>query len=70
MFMGRYFDERKGTVLAKLLPPHNMTVAELAAREGLSQLALYNRRNEAKLKVKSRAKRNNSMMPNKGDPIS
>ncbi len=52
MLMSRHSDERKASVLAKLLPPHNMTVAELSTREGISQPTLYNWRNEAKLKGK------------------
>ena len=50
MLMSRYSDEREATVLAKLLPPHNMTVAELAARKCIFQPTLYNLRNEAKFK--------------------
>ena len=49
--MSRYSDERKAAVLAKLLPPHNMTVAELSAREGISQSTPH-KCDEAKLKGK------------------
>ena len=38
-------------MLAKLLPPYNMSVAELAALEGISQPTLYNWRKEAKLRA-------------------
>ena len=49
--MSRYPEERKSAVLAKLLPPYNMSVAELAALEGISQPTLYNWRKEAKLRA-------------------
>lgn len=50
--MSRYSEERKSAVLAKLLPPYNMSVAELAEIEGVSQPTLYNWRKEAKLRGK------------------
>ena len=34
--MARYSEERKAAVLSKLLPPYNMTVAELARQEGIA----------------------------------
>ena len=40
MLMSRYPDERKATLLAKLLPPHNMTVAEFCPRGHLSAYPL------------------------------
>lgn len=39
--MIRYSIERKEALLKKLLPPHNMTVAEIARNEGISPQTLY-----------------------------
>lgn len=44
--------ERKANVLAKLLPPYNMTVAAVAQMEGISEATLYNWRNQAKAEGK------------------
>ncbi|WP_373092786.1 IS3 family transposase [Zhongshania sp.] len=46
--MARYSNERKESILKKLLPPLNMTVAEVARQEGVSAQTLYNWRYEAK----------------------
>ncbi len=46
--MPHYSEERKTTVLKKLLPPHNQSVPEVAESEGISQATLYNWRNQAK----------------------
>ncbi|WP_036666583.1 transposase, partial [Paludibacterium yongneupense] len=46
--MARYSPERREALLKKLLPPFNMTVAELARQEGLSEQTLYNWRKQAK----------------------
>lgn len=46
--MPRYSEERKQAVLAKMAPPQNMTVPELAAREGISEATLYNWRKAAR----------------------
>jgi len=46
--MKRISPERKASVLAKLLPPYNMTVAAVAQKEGISEATLYNWRNQAK----------------------
>ncbi|WP_193323359.1 transposase [Erwinia endophytica] len=46
--MKRISPERKASVLAKLLPPYNMTVAAVAQMEGISEATLYNWRNQAK----------------------
>ena len=46
--MPRYSDERKAAVLAKLWPPHSMTVAALARDEGISEQTLYNWRTQAR----------------------
>lgn len=43
--MKRISPERKTSVLAKLLPPYNMTVAAVAQMEGISEATLYNWRN-------------------------
>ncbi len=50
--MKRYSPERKTAVLAKLLPPYNMTVSSLAQQEGISDATLYNWRNQARLEGK------------------
>lgn len=46
--MKRISPERKNSILAKLLPPYNMTVAVVAQMEGISEATLYNWRNQAK----------------------
>lgn len=50
--MKRISPERKTSVLAKLLPPYNMTVAAVAQLEGISEATLYNWRNQAKTEGK------------------
>lgn len=40
--MPRYSQERKASVLSKLLPPHNLPIPEVAEAEGISQGTLYN----------------------------
>ncbi|WP_428837339.1 IS3 family transposase [Yersinia rohdei] len=46
--MKRISPERKTGILAKLLPPYNMTVAAVAQMEGISEATLYNWRNQAR----------------------
>ena len=46
--MKRISPERKASILAKLLPPYNMTIAAVAQMEGISEATLYNWRNQAK----------------------
>lgn len=46
--MPRYSEERKVSVLKKLLPPHNRPVPEVAREEGISEVTLYNWRKQAK----------------------
>lgn len=46
--MPRYSEERKQAVLQKMAPPQNMTVAELAVQEGISEATLYNWRKAAR----------------------
>jgi transposase len=43
-----YSLERKNAVLAKLLPPHNRSVPDVAREEGISDKTLYNWRNEVR----------------------
>ena len=43
--MAQYSQERKEAILKKLLPPQNMTVAEVAESEGISSKTLYHWRN-------------------------
>ncbi|TKI03517.1 hypothetical protein FCN80_21330 [Martelella alba] len=50
--MKRYSPERKAVVLAKLLPPYNMTVTALAQQEGISEATLYTWRKQAKAEGK------------------
>ena len=47
--MSHYSAERKEVILKQLLPPHNRTVTEVSAHEGISTATLYNWRNKAKL---------------------
>ncbi len=44
--MARISNERKQSILGKLLPPHNMSVAEVATEEGISTTTLYNWRTQ------------------------
>ena len=44
----KYSNERKQAVLAKLCPPHNRSIRELAAEEGISEATLYNWRKQAR----------------------
>ena len=46
--MARYSQERKEAVLNKLLPPHNMTVTEVARSEGISYQTLYHWRDKVR----------------------
>lgn len=46
--MRRYSPERKEAQLKKLLPSHNMSVAELARQEGISDVTLYAWRTDKK----------------------
>jgi transposase-like protein len=46
--MPYYSEERKASVLKKMLPPHNRSVAEVAQEEGISDATLYNWRTQAK----------------------
>jgi len=46
--MARYSSERKAALLKKLLPPVNLSVAELARQEGISEQTLYNWRKQVK----------------------
>lgn len=47
--MIRYSKERKDALLKKLLPPYNLSVAELSRQEDISLATLYNWRKQAKL---------------------
>lgn len=46
--MPSYPPERKEALLRKLLPPQNLSVAEVARQEGMSEQTLYNWRKQAK----------------------
>lgn len=46
--MYKYPEERKQAILKKLAPPYNMTVADVAAQEGISSATLYNWRSNAR----------------------
>lgn len=52
--MKRVSPERKTSILAKLLPPYNMTVTAVAQMEGISEATLYNWRNQGKTGAGSR----------------
>lgn len=45
-----YSRERKESVLRKMMPPHNRSIPELSAEEGISEATLYNWRKEARSK--------------------
>ncbi|WP_370300581.1 transposase, partial [Rheinheimera baltica] len=45
--MPSYSEERKQQILNKLLPPSNMTVAEVSRIEGIGLQTLYNWRDKA-----------------------
>ena len=44
----KYSNARKQAVLAKLCPPHNRSIREVAAEEGISEATLYNWRKQAR----------------------
>lgn len=44
----RYSEERRKSVVAKLAPPHNRTVQEVADEEGISSATVYNWRKAAR----------------------
>lgn len=46
----QYSEERKASVLKKMIPPHNQSLAQLAVQEGISEATLYNWRKEARSK--------------------
>jgi putative transposase len=46
--MARYSQGRKDSILKKLLPPHNLTVADVAREEGVAVEALYHWRDNAR----------------------
>ncbi len=46
--MKLYSAEQKAALMAKMLPPHNLTVSELARQEGIPIGTLYNWRSKAK----------------------
>ena len=46
--MPSYSDERREAVVAKLLPPRNLPVREVAQQEGISAATVYKWRKEAR----------------------
>ena len=46
--MPSYSDERREAVVAKLLPPRNLSVREVAQQEGISEPTVYKWRKEAR----------------------
>lgn len=44
----KYSEERKESVLKKMMPPHNRTIPDLAREEGISGATLYAWRNQAR----------------------
>ncbi len=46
--MARYSEERKQQILSKLLPPSNLSVAEVARTEGVGLQTLYNWRDKVR----------------------
>lgn len=61
--MKRYAPERKEAILRKMAPPQNMSVAELARQEGISDVTLYNWR--AKARQRGAVLPSNSKAPDK-----
>ena len=51
--MARYSQERKEAILNKLLPPNNMTVAEVSRLEGISSKTLYHWRDKLRKEGRS-----------------
>jgi len=47
--MPRYSLERKTAVLDKMLPPHNLSIPEVASQEGISAGCLYNWLKQARM---------------------
>ena len=45
----KYSQERKQAVLARLAPPHQRTVKDVATEEGISPATLYHWRQQARL---------------------
>ena len=45
----KYSQERKQAVLARLAPPHQQTVKDVAAEEGISPATLYHWRQQTRL---------------------
>ena len=43
-----YSQERKESVLKKMLPPENLSIAAIAKEEAISEATLYKWRNEAR----------------------
>ena len=48
MEMKHYSEERKASVLRKMLPPDKVSVAELAKQEGITRTTLYGWRKQAR----------------------
>jgi len=46
--MPRYSEERKQAVVAKMMPPHNLSPREVAREEGISEATLYQWRRKAR----------------------
>ena len=46
--MPRYSEERRASVMGKLLPPENRTVSSVAEEEGISEPTLYAWRKQAR----------------------
>lgn len=64
--MPRYSEERKASVLKKLLPPLNQSVPDVAAQEGISEATLYNWRiavREQRLSVPGSGKSSDNWSP-------
>lgn len=47
--MPSYSDERREAVVAKLLPPRNLPVREVAQQEGISEATVYKWRKEGRV---------------------
>lgn len=48
--MARYSEKFRNSIILKMMPPHNQSVADLAKETGLSKAALYKWKREAREK--------------------
>lgn len=64
--MPGYSEERMQSILSKMMPPLNMTIAEISRTEGIGEQILYNWRNKAR--EQNRPVPGNKSTPDQGSP--